>query len=252
MLLDRTVRQALSYAMDRAQIVEVALAGHGTPGSSLLPPGLLDWHYDVPASELMDGNIEKANQMLEEAGYVLGSDGVREKDGQKMEFRLMAIESTQVDVRAAQMFKNMAEEAGINIMLSTMDENTMGGIIFDDEPDYDMFVWGWDSDFFDPCYLLGVLLTDQIGEENDVFYSNEEFDELYSLQMIEMDREKRKELVDEMQKIYYEDAAYLILWNQDKLQAYRTDTFTGWVEVPGGVIYNVTYDNYVNIKPAAN
>ena len=250
MLLDKTVRQALSYAMDRAQIVEIALAGHGTPGSSLLPQGLLGWHYDVPDSDLMDGNIEKAKQMLEDAGYVdVDGDGIREKDGQKMEFRLMAIESTSVDVRAAQLFKNMAEEIGVSITLSTMDENTMGDIIFDDSPDYDMFVWGWDSDFLDPCYLLGVFLTDQIGNENDVYYSNPEFDELYSQQLIEMNPDKRKELVDEMQKIFYDDSPYLIMWYQDKLQAYRTDTFTGWVNTPGGVIYNVTYDNYINIQP---
>ena len=37
MLLDKTVRQALSYAVDRQQLVELALAGHGEPGSVLLP-----------------------------------------------------------------------------------------------------------------------------------------------------------------------------------------------------------------------
>jgi len=252
MLLDKTVRQALSYAMNRNQIVEISLAGHGEPGSSLLPPGLENWHYKVPASALMDNDADKANQMLDDAGFVMGADGVREKDGQKMEFRLFAIESTAVDVRAAQLFKNMAEEIGIILTLTTMDENTMGGLIFEGEaPDFDLFIWGWDSDFLDPGYLLGVLLTSQIGGENDVYYSNPEFDGLYSLQAIEMDPAERKAITDEMQKIFYEDAAYLVLWYQDKLQAYRTDTFTGWVEAPGGIIFNVTYENYLNVKPIA-
>jgi len=50
-------------------------------------------------------------------------------------------------------------------------------------------------------------------------------------------------------KIFYEDAPYLVMWYQDKLQAYRTDTWTGWEETPGGIIYNVTYENYKNVQP---
>jgi hypothetical protein len=53
-----------------------------------------------------------------------------------------------------------------------------------------------------------------------------------------------------MQLIFYEDAGYLVMWYQDKLQAYRTDTWTGWTEIPGGIIYNMTRENYLTIQPA--
>ena len=66
---------------------------------------------------------------------------------------------------------------------------------------------------------------------------------------MEMDKEKRKQIVNEMQKMFYDDGGYIILWYQDKLQAYRTDKWTGWVECPGGVIYGVTYENYLNVEP---
>jgi len=251
MLRDKTVRQALSCAMDRVQITEIALASHGLPGSSLLPPGLLGWHYDVPEPERMDGDIEKAKKLLEGAGYTeTGGSGIREKDGQKMAFRMIAQESSPLDVQAAQMFQSMAREAGIELLLSIVDESAMAAAIFGgDAPDFDLFVWHRDSDCLDPSCLTGMLLTSQIGAANDVRYSNPEFDALYLQQIVEMDPVKRKELVGEMQKIFYGDAAYLIMWNQDKLQAYRTDRFAGWVETPGGVICNVTYDNYTNIKP---
>jgi peptide/nickel transport system substrate-binding protein len=189
--------------------------------------------------------------MLEAAGYVdTNGDGIREKGGKDLAFRLIAIESTTVDVRAAQLFRDSAEKAGIKLTLTTMDENTMGGMIFNvDSPDFDLFVWGWDSDYADPGYLMGIPLTSQIGNNNDVYYSNPAYDELYSKQSIEMDVNKRKEIINEMQKMFYDDSAYLVLWNQDKLQAYRTDTWTGWVESPGGIIYNITFDNYINITP---
>ena len=251
MLKDVAVRQAINCAADRSNIVEVALSGHGAPGSVLIPNGMSQWQYKVPEDQLLDNNVEKAKKLLADAGYKdENGDGILEKGGKPMEFRLYAIEETTVDVRAGQMLRDSCEAIGIKLDLQTMDENTMGGYIFDDGADFDMFIWGWDSDFFDPGYLLGIPLTNQIGNDNDIFYSNPKYDELYAKQMREMDEGKRQEHLDQMQKIFYEDCGYLIMWYQDKLQAYRTDTWTGWVETPGGIIYNVTYDNYLNIKPA--
>ncbi len=51
LLKDRSIRQALSYAVDRKQLVDVALAGHGVPGSSILPAGFGEWFLDIPASQ---------------------------------------------------------------------------------------------------------------------------------------------------------------------------------------------------------
>lgn len=251
MLLDKEVRRALNYAADRAKITEMALAGHGSPGSVLIPDGLKEWQYQVPHAEKMDGNIEKAKEILEAAGYKdTDGDGIREKDGKKMSFRIIANEATSVDVRAAQLFRDSAKEAGIKLTLTTMDENTLGGTILNaDAPDWDLYVWGWDSEYPDPGYLLGIPLTSQVGINNELYYRNPEYDKLYAKQAVEMDKEKRAQIVNEMQKMFYDDGGYIILWYQDKLQAYRTDKWTGWVECPGGVIYGVTYENYLNVKP---
>lgn len=252
MLRDVTVRQALNYAIDRNQLVEIALAGHGNPGDTIIPLGMGDWHYVVPVEEQINDKPEKAKQLLDAAGYVdTDSDGIREKDGVPMEFRLYAIESTTVDVRAAQIFRDACAEIGVSLVLTTMDENTMGGAIFDPETaDFDLFVWGWDTNFLDPGDLLSIPLTNQFGNNNDMYYSNPLYDELYVQQSQELDQAKRSEIVHEMQKIFYNDCSYVVMWFQDKLQAYRTDNWTGFVECPGGIIYNVTYDNYVKIQPA--
>lgn len=251
MLLDKEVRRAMNFIADRAKITDIAMAGHGAPGSVLIPNGLKEWQYQVTDDEKMDASIEDAKAILEAAGYVdTDGDGIREKDGEKMDFRIMASEGTPVDVRAAQLFKDAAKEAGINLTLTAMDENTMGDIIYEvDAPDWDLYVWGWDSEYPDPGYLLGIPLTSQIGMNNELYYSNPEYDKLYSEQATEMDKEKRKQIVFEMQKMFYDDGGYIILWYQDKLQAYRTDTWTGWEECSGGIIYGVTYENYINVLP---
>jgi peptide/nickel transport system substrate-binding protein len=253
LLLDKSIRQALSYAVDRNQLVQVALAGHGRPGDSILPIGLTDWYLPIPADKQMNANPEKAKQLLDQAGYKdSNGDGVREDaSGNPLEFRLIAIETTSVDVRAAQLFRDAAAEVGIKLDLQTLDENTLGELVYNvDNPDWDIFVWGWDSSVPDPNYMLGVPLCSQIGGNNDIFYCNPAYDELYDQQAATLDFDQRKAIVDQMQQMFYADAAYLVMWYQDKLQAYRTDTWAGWSEIPGGIIYNMTRDNYLKITPA--
>ncbi len=251
LLLDRNVRQALSLAVDRNQLVQIALAGHGKPGSVLLPPAMGDFQLQIADDAQLNANADKAKQLLDQAGYAPGADGIREKGGQRLEFRLIAIESTTVDVRAAQLFVNAAKAVGIKLDLTTLDENTLGSTVYNaDAPDWDIFVWGWDSGVNDPNYLLGVPLTSQIDGNNDVYYSNPTYDSLYDQQATELDLPTRLDLVHRMQQIYYDDCAYIIMWYQEKLQAYRTDTFTGWTETPGGIVFNLTRANYLNATPA--
>ena len=253
LLRDRTIRQALSYALDRNQLVEIALAGHGKPGSTIVPLGLTDWHYEPTAAETMNGDPATAKSLLDAAGYTdRNGDGVREdKNGKPLEFRLIAIESTSVDVRAAQLFRDDAAAVGIKLDLTTLDENTLGNTVYNtDAPDWDIFVWGWDSGVPDPDYMLGVPLCSQIGGNNDVFYCDKAYDAMYDQQASTLDPVARKQITDEMQRKFYADAAYLVMWYQDKLQAYRTDTWKGWSEIPGGLVYNFTRANYLQITPA--
>ena len=253
LLLDRTVRQAISLSVDRNQLVQIALAGHGKPGSVLLPPAFGEYQLQVPADQQWNANPEKAKQLLDTAGYSkTTSDGTRlSPDGKPLEFRLIAIESTTVDVRAAQLFRDAAKAVGVKLDLQTMDENTLGNTVYNaDAPDWDIFVWGWDSGVNDPDYMLGIVLSNQIGGNNDVYYANPSYDHLYDEQATELDHTKRVDLVHQAQQMFYDDCAYLVMWYQDKLQAYRTDRWTGWADTPGGIVFNFTRANYLNVKPA--
>jgi peptide/nickel transport system substrate-binding protein len=252
LLKDKSIRQALSYALDRNQLVQLALAGHGKPGNSIIPAGLTDWHWEPTAAQLMDANPTKANALLDAAGYTArNSDGVRmNASGTPLEFRLIAIATTTVDVRAAQLFQNDAMAVGIKLDLTTLDENTLGSTVYNTTaPNWDIFVWGWDSGVPDPDYMLGVPLCSQIGGNNDVFYCDKGYDALYAQQATTIDPVARKVITDQMQQQYYQDSAYLVMWYQDKLQAYRTDTWTGWTPVTGGMVFNFTRDNYLKVAP---
>lgn len=251
LLKDRAIRQALSCAVDRDKLVDVALAGHGIPGSTLLPAGFGPWHLEIPADRQLNANPAKARQILDQAGYKIKNGNVRTSpDGKPLSFRLIAIEATSVDVAAAQIFRDSCAEVGIELRLATMDANTLGNIVYNaGAPNWDIFVWGWDSGVYDPDYLLGVPLTSQIGGNNDVYYASKHYDALYNEQAGQIDQKKRLNLVHQAQQYYYDDAAYIVMWYQSKLQGYRTDTWTGWTPVTGGMILNFTRDNYLNARP---
>jgi len=253
LLRQLAVRQALEYAVDRNQLVQLCLAGHGEPGDTIVPAGLTDWHLAIPASQQLNNDPAKAKQILDAAGYtVRDSSGVRQApNGAKLEFRLIAIATTDEDVCAAHLFQNAAAAVGIKLDLQTLDTNTLGNTVYNSSaPNWDIFVWGWDSGTPDPSYMLGVPLCSQIGGNNDVYYCDKQYDALYNQQATTLDPVARKAITDQMQQMYYQNAAYLIMWYQDKLQAYRTDTWTNWTPVPGGLMFNFTRDNYLHIRPA--
>lgn len=254
LLRDVVVRQALQDSADRNQLVQLCLAGHGTPGDTIIPAGLTDWHLAIPADQQLNANPDKAKQILDAAGYTDPGTGLRvSSSGKKLEFRLIAIATTDVDVCAAKLFVDAASAVGIKLDLTTLDTNTLGNTVYNtDAPNWDIFVWGWDSSTPDPSYMLGVPLCSQIGNNNDVFYCNKQYDALYQQQSNTIDPVARKSITDQMQQMFYTDAAYMVMWYQDKLQAYRTDTWANWAEIPGGIVFNFTRDNYLNIVPASH
>jgi peptide/nickel transport system substrate-binding protein len=251
LLLDKQVRQALGYALDRKQVAEIAYAGYASPGGSILMPSFGDFYWEPKGDQVIDNNPDKANALLDGAGYKMGPDGVRQaSDGTQLKFRIIAIATTSTDVRTAQLFQASAAKVGIKLDLSNVDSDTMASTVYNtDGPDWDIFVWGWDSGVNDPSYMLGVPLTSQIGGNNDVFYANPAYDALYDQQATELDRAKRIELVKQMQQMFYDDSAYLVAVYIKKLQSYKNSAWTGWTQTPGGMIFNFTRDNYLKVTP---
>jgi peptide/nickel transport system substrate-binding protein len=252
-LLDPVIRQALSCAVSREQLVELAMAGYGEPGTGLLPPAFGDFHY-VPAPEaVLDNNAAKARQLLDAAGYTdRDGDGIREaKDGKPLSFRILAIADTAVDVKAADLFVTAAKAVGVSLKVSTTDADSMGATVYNTEtPDWDIMVWGWDSELYDPSYLLGLPTTDQLGGNNDTFWTDPRYDELYAQQSTTIDKAARVKLVQEMQAIHYAACPYIVMWYQKKLSGARTDTWAGWQPIRGGMILNFPRVNYLDVKPA--
>lgn len=228
-LQDRNVRLALAHGTDKQKIIDVIYLGLASPGTALLPDGLGVWYN----SDLKDFefDVTKANQILDDGGYLdTDNDGVREMpDGTNPLVYRMNWPSDSVDApRMAELLSEMWAEIGVKVEPQALDPDALTSICCPTF-DFDVILWGWGSDP-DPNLLLSVMTTDEIPTgSSETGYSNPEFDELYTMQAIERDFDKRKEMVWQMQQIVFDDIVYLIPYYDPALQAFRTDTFKGWI-----------------------
>jgi peptide/nickel transport system substrate-binding protein len=249
LLLDKNIRQAIELGINKQRIVDIAYNGQGTVGTTMINPGNF-YHYAPTAAELRDYNVEAAKALLEASGYQdTDGDGVRESaDGSPLRFDLITIGDNLEEVKSGQLIASDLAEAGIKINNVNMDS----GALYDNiiAGTYDMFIWGWGADL-DPTVIMGVLTTDQIGGNNEPFFSNARYDELFLMQQAELDPQKRQQMVFEMQQIVYDEAPYIIIIYSNNVQAIRSDRWTGYRQIPdtGTFFYNLTIYNYMNMKP---
>ncbi len=242
-LTDVTVRRAIRMAIDSETLTERVLQGYGLPGDSIIPPvSVAGARWEPEGDEVLAFDLEAAAQLLEDAGYKdTDGDGVREMPpgsldpGRPLEFRYFVRSNEQTSVDASQFIKPWLEEIGIKANVEVVTSGRLGDII--NEGTYDLFSWGWIPDP-DPDSALSWFTCDSRPPDgssygnNDAYYCNPEYDKMYDQQRTTTDPEERWKIVHEMQKMFYEDAAYSVMWYDPILSAWRSDTFTGYRPQP--------------------
>ena len=248
-LQDRQVRLALAHATNKQQLIDVVLLGKGTPGLTLIPNGLGMWFND--SLKDYEYNPAKANKILDDAGYDKQGDLRCSLPGcsraEMMNFR-MYWPSDSVDApRMAELLAGMWKEIGVGLQPQAIDPDALTALCCP-AFDFDIMLWGWGSDP-DPNLLLNVMRTESIATgSSETGYSNARYDALYDQQVVELDLQKRKALVWEMQRQVHEDAVYIIPYYEMQVQALRTDRFSGWiVDQPKLDLSDVS--SLVNITP---
>jgi peptide/nickel transport system substrate-binding protein len=185
----------------------------------------------------------------------VGANGIRVgPNGKPLKFRLAAFNEYPMDVTAAKKISSYLKAVGIGTVVQVMDENAFTNDNYDNAND-DLYIWNWNADI-DPGYLLSTMTTGQLLNGSDSEYSNPKYDALYVQQAAAVDPARRKQIVDQMQQILYHDAPYVILWYNVNVQAYRTDTWAGYVSVPpgsapGAALRNMLRTTYIDLKPKA-
>jgi peptide/nickel transport system substrate-binding protein len=256
-LADKVVRQAINRAINRQVLVDEVLDGRGTAGTVISAAYSTLWEPEIPEDEQFSFDPDRANQELDDAGYLdTDGDGIREMpDGTNpLRMRLHIRADTPSDEEKAEFIGPWLADIGIDteVLIATEDELT--AILGRGE--FDMFTWGW-VPFADPTGMLSSLICDQVTVDpeeplyNDANWCNEEYDRLYEEQNQELDRDRRIELVHEMLRLFYEEAPYVVLYKYDEIAAYSND-WTGFIRQPaetGPIIFNNSSHSYLTIRP---
>jgi peptide/nickel transport system substrate-binding protein len=234
-LADPAVRLAIAYSMNKQDIVDIVAQGLATPGDTIVPPTLGGGFWHSPNVKEIPFDINEANRVLDEAGYVLGADGVRAKDDLRLEFRLQFPSDSAVYPRIADMMADWFNQAGMKATPEAVDPDSLVAATTP-AGDYDLVLWGWGPDP-DPDFILSVMTTDQFveGGWSDSGYHNPEYDQMYLDQQQIVDKVERQKVVWKMQEMVFNDRPYIVMYYEKMLQAYRSDRFTGFIESPLGI-----------------
>lgn len=253
-LVDPKFRDALGYAIDKETLVERVLGGYGDEGTTNVPPVLADWHVEPDKPRAFD--IALAKQKLDAAGYKLDASKKRlDKEKRPIKLRLYVPDSDESYAAAAALIRDWYDELGIDVTTRTYTSEALGKLILppegDGTADYDMIVWGW-SGSPDPQALLAVFTCDEIGFSNDSQFCNADYDKLYDRQRTESGA-ARKATLARMQNLIYDQAPYDILYYDVNLDAWRTDRFNGWQNLPadGTPLFSYGNLNYTRLTKAA-
>lgn len=132
---DPAVRRAMNLAVDQAAMAEDLYFGEVQPAYSYVSQEALDWNADLD-DRLLTFDTAEANAILDEAGWVLNADGVREKDGVVLE-PLIYVFAGSGWAKISEAVQAYLREIGVNLQIQAFDATVAWGKLATQE--FDMF-----------------------------------------------------------------------------------------------------------------
>lgn len=201
-LSDLNVRKALLHATDRQAFVDDVYLGQAVLATSNLSPNVEAYYYpDVPT---YDYNVDGANALLDEAGWVAGDDGIREKDGTRLAFTLAVIQGDTQRRPEAEIAQQWYQQIGVEMELLEVTDAVDGMI--SGKYDAALFNWVYGGGDGEPD-ARPTLKSD--GANNFSHFANEELDGLLDQGVLELDPAARVEIYNRVQEIVAENVPFL-------------------------------------------
>jgi len=232
---DVRVRQALSHAIDKDEIVRGVLMGLGAATGVPYKPGT--WPYDdkIPANEF---DPALAKKMLAEAGWTRKTPGgpLTDASGRPFAFTILTNQGNSQRIKAAIIIQSRLKDLGIKVEIRTVE---WAAFIkeFVDKGRFDALLLGWtitqDPDIYDVWHSSRA----QPGGLNFVGYKNPELDDLLERGRRILDQKRRKPIYDRIQEILHRDQPYCFLYVPMALPMVHARV-QGIEPAPAGIDYN--------------
>jgi peptide/nickel transport system substrate-binding protein len=231
---DKRVRQAITSAINKDEIVHGVLLGMGQVAHGPYKPGT--WAYN-PHVKDFDYNPAKAKRLLTEAGWKKkNSAGILTRDGRPFSFTIITNQGNDERMKTAEIIQQRLRYVGIDVKIRVIEWASFV-TQFIDKRNFDAVILGWnitpDPDLFD------VWSSSKTGPNqlNFIGYSNPEVDRLLEEGRRTFDMKKRRECYFRFQDILADDQPYTFLYVPDSLPVVSS-RFHGIEPAPAGISYN--------------
>ncbi|HEY3276554.1 MAG TPA: peptide-binding protein [Syntrophorhabdaceae bacterium] len=230
---DKRVRQAITYAIDKKEIVDGILLGQGIEADGPIKPDM--WSYNGNVKKY-GYNKEKAASLLKEAGFEMGPDGILRKDGAPFEFTVLTSQGNDVRIKCAELIQKRLSDVGIRLKIRVIEWAAFINE-FIDKKNFEAVILGWtipqDPDLFD------IWHSSKQGKKelNFISFENAEVDEMLVKSRHTLDRKERKKYLDRVQEILAEEQPYTFLFIPYANTAVHK-RFKGIEPAPAGITYD--------------
>lgn len=231
---DKRVRQAIAYAIDKSEIVDVVLFGLGSPATGPYVPNT--WPYNPNVKEYKY-DPEKAKQLLKEAGWEPNSNGVLEKDGRPFEFTIRTNMGNTLRMNTATIIQWRLAKVGIKVKIEAIEWSTFVNE-FIDKRRFEAVILGWSIGLDPDQYDIWYSGKTKEKEFNFVGYSNPEVDSLLEKGRRTYDIAERKKAYYRIQEILADELPYIFLYVPDATPIVH-GRFKGIKPSPIGITYNL-------------
>lgn len=201
---DVLVRQALAFAVDRDEVNIVIYEGEAAPADSVVSD--FSWAYD-PSTALYSFDTDRAGQLLDEAGWLMGDGEFRVKDGNELTITYLSLPGVQ---QIAELVQAQLVKVGIKTEMLVQDNPAQQQSAQQGLHNLVWTQWGG----VDPADLQKVYGSENIGGGwNFSHYNNPDLDALFVEGVSTNDIEARKEIYSKATLMIMEDATFIPLNN---------------------------------------
>ena len=222
---DKQVRQALYYGMDKKPIVEKIFLGLVPEAESYVPPQ--SWAYNPKIKGYHKYDPMKAKSLLKAAGWTVGPDGIRVKDGKRLSFENACTAGNKQREQIQQLLQQQWRQIGVEMKIN----NKPAAVLFGDfyrlskfETIINGIGMGSDPEHSFRMHSKYIPAKGGMGR-NSIAYENPEVDRLLEAGVREMDREKRKKIYFKLQEVVADDLPYLPIYHYVIIRATKANIY---------------------------
>jgi peptide/nickel transport system substrate-binding protein len=229
---DEAVRLAISYAIDREEIVLAGFDGQAYPLAGPLSPSIAGYNADTEAYGWERSNdVEMARQLLADAGYTPGADGVLAKDDVRLAFTLIYPDSATLR-RVAETIQSQLVDIGVQMDIGPLEAAAIADLTNRCEQEAFLRTFGYPD-----ATILAHIKGPNIGTGNRLCMTSDEYDELMTIADSTMDPAARQDAIDAVATWLIENRPLIPLYAPINNAGARTEVVGIEFDVAGNPIY---------------